>query len=127
MVETEQFDNTGVAAHRDRARAMLGEITQEVRRALREADIGVDVFFVVPTSGDAVCTFGSVIDPSEEEWATASETVCSVVRNAVGLTGVWCRELTCATTADQSGELTSQANSKPIPTSMPLAAGGETR
>jgi hypothetical protein len=115
-------------AYRARARNLLPQITQDVKRALDEASI--DVFLMIPASGDAVATFGTAIDPPDEVWERASEIVCSIVRAAVvGLDRVQCRELACATTADQSGLLTSAdlaAEPRPLPTPMPsLPARGE--
>jgi len=100
-METEEFieDGEGVTAYRARARNLLPQITQDVKRALDEASIEMDVFVVVPTCGDAIATFGTVTDPADEVWATVSDIVCSVVRKTVGLDRTKCRELACATTA----------------------------
>jgi hypothetical protein len=120
-------DDERAADHRARARNLLTQITEEVKQALKDAGIEMDVFLMIPTTGDAVATFGTVIDPPDELWARVGEIVCSVLRKAVGLGPVRCRELACATTADQ---MTSPADlaPMPIPTSMPaLAAGDESR
>ena len=61
-METEEPDDLtdceDVADHRDRARNLLPQITQQVRQALNDADIDLDVFLMIPASGDAVATFG---------------------------------------------------------------------
>jgi hypothetical protein len=86
----------------------------------------MDVFLTIPTTGDAICTFGTAIDPTDEVWARVSDIVCSIIRKAIGLDRAQCRELACATTADLSDQLTSRVRPIPIPTSIPsLAAGGE--
>ncbi len=85
-------DDEGVVARRATARNLLPQLTQQVKAALKEAGIDLDVFLMVPMSGDAVATFGTVIDPPEEEWARVSEIVCSIVREAVGLDRVRSRE-----------------------------------
>jgi hypothetical protein len=89
----------------------------------------MDVFVMIPNTGDAIATFGTIIDPPDEVWSRVGEIVCSILRKAVGLDRVRCRELACATTADQ---MTSPAESAPIPTPTPtpmppLDAGAETR
>ena len=73
-------DYEDVAAHRDRARNMLPQITQQVRQALNDADIDLDVFLMIPASGDAVATFGTVADPDDELWERVTEIVSSIVR-----------------------------------------------
>ena len=121
-------NDDGVRAYRARARNLLPQITQEVKQALDEASIEMDVFMVIPTTGDAVVTFGTAIDPPDEVWTRVSDIVCSIIRKAVGLDRAKCRELACATTADHSGQLTSPARPMPIPTLMPsIAAGGDSR
>ncbi len=129
MEITEEWieDDGGVMARRARARNLLPDITQEVKQALKEAGIEMDVFLMIPMSGDALATFGTIIDPPDEVWARVGEIVCLVLRKAVGLGPVRCRGLACATTADQ---MTSPADlvPTPIPTpTPPLAVGAETR
>jgi hypothetical protein len=114
-------DDGGVAARRARARNLLPQITQEVKQSLKDAGIEMDVFLMIPRTGDAVATFGTVIDPPDEVWARVGEIVCSVLRKTVGLGPARCRELACATTADQSGYLIS-ADLTGIPISTPMAS-----
>ena len=87
MEVTEEWigDDEGVAAGRARARNLQPEITEEVKPALKDAGIEMDVFLMIPMSGDAVATFGTVIDPPDEVWARVGEIVCSVLRKTVGL------------------------------------------
>jgi hypothetical protein len=103
-METEEFDDPAdddaVTAHRARARNLLPQITQQVRQALEEAGIKIDVFLMVPTTGDAVASFGTITDPPDKEWARVSEMVSAIVRQSVGLTHTRCREIACASTTD---------------------------
>ena len=118
-------DEEGVAAQRARARNLLPQITQQVKQALYEASIKIDVFLMIPTTGDAIATFGTLADPSDELWTRIGEIVCSILRKAVGLDRVCSRPLSCATTAD---EMTDPTGAMPnsIPASIPsLAAGAE--
>jgi len=119
-MEAQQLDRTdddAVIAHRARARSMLPQITEQVKQSLDKAGIGLDVFVMIPSSGDAVATFGTVVDPPDEVWDRVSEIACSAVQKAVGLEHVRCRKLACATTADRrsidSAGLTSMP--QPIP------------
>jgi hypothetical protein len=117
-------DDEGVAAQRARAKDLLPQITQQVKQALQEASIGVDVFLMIPASGHAIATFGTLADPPDELWSRIGEIVCSIVRRAIGLDRVCSRPLSCATTAD---EMTNPTGA--MPSTMPgsLAAGAEGR
>jgi hypothetical protein len=52
-------DDEDVAAQRAKAKDLLPQITQQVKQALQEASIGVDVFLMIPASGHAIATFGT--------------------------------------------------------------------
>src|ERR1700759_784282 len=111
-------DDEGVAAQRARARNLLPQITQQVKQALYEASIEIDVFLMIPTTGDAIATFGTLADPPDELWTRIGEIVCSVLGKTVGLERARCRELACTTTADIADQLTSSADlHATIPTS----------
>ena len=117
-------DDEDVAAQRAKAKDLLPQITQQVKRALQEASIGVGVFLMIPASGHAIATFGTLADPPDELWTRIGEIVCSIVRRAIGLDRVCSRPLSCATTAD---EMTNPTGA--MPSTMPgsLAAGAEGR
>src|SRR5689334_14177417 len=109
-------DDEDVAAQRAKARNLLPQITQQVKQALQEASIGLDVFLMIPASGHAIATFGTLADPPDELWARIGEIVCSIIRRAVGLDRVCSRPLSCATTAD---EMTNPTGA--MPTTMPAS------
>jgi hypothetical protein len=125
-METEEWieDNESVAAQRARARNLLPQITQQVKQALYDASIEIDVFLMIPTTGDAIATFGTLTDPPDELWTSVGEIVCAVLGKTVGLQRARCRELACATTADISGQLTSSAELHAKTISMPPAITG---
>lgn len=127
----DQADDDCVADYRARAEAKLDQIAQQAKQALEEHGIDTPVFFTVPRSGDSILTFGTITDPSDDLWEQVREIVSKIVRQMVGLDRVRCREVTCATTADQPSPLISPANlaSMPQPIPAPLAtdAGSERR
>ena len=128
-METEEWieDDQGVAAQRARARNLLPQITQQVKQALHEASIKIDVFLMIRTTGDAIATFGTLADPPDELWTRIGEIDCSILRKAVGLDRVCSRPLSCATTADEMTDPTGampNSISAPVPS---LAAGAEAR
>jgi len=89
--------------YRERAKTMLDQIVQQVKQALADAAISIDVFLLIPGGGDAIMTFGTVADPDpdDEEWSAVGAIVSAVVRRAIGLDRSRCRSLACATTRDQ--------------------------
>jgi hypothetical protein len=89
-------DEADVTAHRARAREMLDQITRQAKQAL--AGEGIDLFFLIPNSGDTILMFGTPADPDDKAWNRVGEIVSSIVRQAVSLDRVRCRPVMCATT-----------------------------
>lgn len=80
--------------NRERATALLDEMAARARKVLREAGIPLDVFFIVPPSGDAILTLGAAIN--KDEWHDIRAVVSSLVRRSIGLEPSRCREIFCA-------------------------------
>ena len=56
-METQELDeDDGVMAQRARATGMLSQITRQAKQALTEQSIDMDLFFLIPNSGDAILT-----------------------------------------------------------------------
>ncbi len=105
-METQALDDlTGdsdEATYRERAAAKLAQIARDAKDALADHGIAdIDLFFMAPNSGDSVLIFGTAGDPDDAAWERAGEIVSAIVRQAVGLDRVRCREVQCATTHDQ--------------------------
>ena len=123
--DRDDLTDDDVMAHRARAKAELVQITQQVRQALNDADIDLDVFLMIPASGDAVATFGTVADPCDELWERVTEIVSSVVGRTVGLDRTRCREVACATTYDHQPLQSSVQSAGPLdspPMNLPTAS-----
>src|SRR5690349_143954 len=103
ILETDEWweEDDGVSARRARARSLLPKIVQQVKQALDEAGIGTEVFVVIPETGNAIATFGTMSDPPNDVWLRVRDIVSSIVRETIGSGRLWFREVTCATTADQ--------------------------
>ena len=84
------------ADHRERAATKLDQIAQQVKQALADAGINIDIFFVIPSS-DSIITYGTVTDPdpSDEEWGSVSAIVSNIVRQSLGLDRTRCQPVTC--------------------------------
>jgi hypothetical protein len=85
-------------AQRDRLRISIDQIAAEVTAALRDADLTMQVFFAVPSSGSALLTFATPDDPADDTWEHVTSIVCQIVGNTIGVTGLIGRSLTCAAT-----------------------------
>lgn len=96
--EHDDLTDDDVVVHRAQAAAKLDQIAQETKQALIDADIDLGIFFVIPSSGHSIITFGTVSDPPDELWGQVSAVVSTIVRQAVGLDRVRCREVMCAAT-----------------------------
>jgi hypothetical protein len=86
-------DQTDEAAYRERAAALLDELAHQARVALRNAGIPLNVYFIVPESGDAILTLGAVAD--KDEWHGLQAEVGRIVRRLIGLDPARCREIIC--------------------------------
>lgn len=91
---------TSRTAQRAAARRLLPTIAAQVRTALSEAGIDVDIFLVVPNSGEAILSFGSVTepDPDDDTWNLVSKIICQIVTDELDIPKVRTRHLATATT-----------------------------
>ena len=105
-METQEFggvaDDSNVTTHRARARNLLGQIAEQAKQTLADAGIDVPLFFLVPSSGEAILTFGTLSDPDDDQWEQVSEIVSEVVGQTVGLDRVRTRSLACSATTESA-------------------------
>ena len=59
--------------------ASLKDIEIKVRTALDDAGLAVEVFFTIPSSGEALLTLATPADPSDPDWPRANQIVCDIV------------------------------------------------
>jgi len=91
-------DDGDVSMYRARAASKLDQIIQQVRMALAEQGIHTPVFLLVPNSGNAIMTFGTITDPPDDQLGRVGEIVASIVAQSCGLIRVRRREVVCADT-----------------------------
>jgi hypothetical protein len=96
--EPDDLTDDDVVAHRTQAAAKLDQIVRQTKQALIDPGIDLGIFFVIPSSGYSIITFGTMSDPPDELWGQVSAVVSSIVRQAVGLDRVRCREVMCIAT-----------------------------
>jgi hypothetical protein len=124
-METLQFDFDGddrLITQRALVRSKLDQITEQVKAARDQQGISVPVFFIVPSSGDAIIAFGTVADPPDDEWGRVNEIVSGIMAEAIGLDRLATREVACAATDQQISPADQDA---PIPVPVPIFAGDE--
>ena len=81
---TEGTSTDGIDAQREMIRQSLDEIANDISMALRDAGLRFPVYLTVPNSGDALATFATPLDPSDDDWAAASGIVTRIVSKALG-------------------------------------------
>ena len=96
MDEDYSMTDNDETAYRERATVLLDGFAEQARGVLRDAGIGIDLIFVVPSSGDVVLTFGAAAELYNDEWKAIKTAVSSLVRRSVGLEPAQCREVICA-------------------------------
>ena len=106
---------------RARARTELDRIAQMTKLSLAEDGIDLTVFFMIQSSGPLL-TFGTMTDPTPDQWEQVSEIVLSIVREVTGLDGVWSRQIMCASTDAVAGN---EYSPTPISSIMASPAGVE--
>ena len=77
-------------------RRSLNEIAAQLNSALIAAGVACPVYICVPASGDALVTFATPLDPSDDEWDRVSQIACQIVSEKTGITRLSSRGLVCA-------------------------------
>ena len=89
-------DDDDLTTHRARAASVLDQIARDAKEAL--TDQGIDLFFLVPNSGQAILIYGTPGDPDDASWERVGQVVAAIVGKLIGLRGTRRREVRCATT-----------------------------
>ena len=92
--QTESDDRLN--AQRDIIRQSLDAITNDIGMAMRDVGLTFPIYFAMPTSGDALVTIATTLDPSDDDWRQAAAIVCQIVERKVGCGQLRGRELACA-------------------------------
>ena len=87
----DQFD-----AERAHLKTVLDDVAPEVAAAMKAAGLLTEVLFMDPAKGEALVNFATGIDPIHSDWPQAREIICSIVSSRVGLEGLRCRNVPCA-------------------------------
>ncbi len=89
-----QFD-----AERAHLRMALDDIAAEVAAAMKAAELSIEVLFMDPASGDALINFATDMDPVPRDWPQVQRIICRIVSSRVGIEGLCCRNVPCASSS----------------------------
>jgi hypothetical protein len=101
----------GIDAQRSIIKESLDEIAADVGTALFNANLRFPIGITTPSSGHAIVTIVTPLDPSNDDWAHACRIVSDIVSSKLGGIRLRSRSLQCAmANATMSGaEITSNA------------------
>ena len=88
--------NNMLDARRAMLRDSLPEIVNDIGIALRDAGLHFPIFITLPTSGNAIATFATPLDPSNDDWQEASEIAREIIRKWIGCGPLCGRTIACA-------------------------------
>jgi hypothetical protein len=91
------------AALRATIRTQLDALAAAIERALRAADLACPVFFSIPSSGEAILSFATPLDPCDEDWRRICAIICGIIHDTTGVDGLCGRDLPCAMAASAIG------------------------
>jgi hypothetical protein len=83
-------------ANRAHLRMTLDDMNAEVAIAMKEAGLSIEVLFMDPVGDEAVVNFATDIDPAHRDWPQAQQIICGIVSDRVGIEGLRCRSVACA-------------------------------
>ncbi len=66
--ERDDLTDDDVVAPRAASEAKLDQIAEQAKQALADTGIDISLFFLTPSSGDAIAIFGTPGNPPDDEW-----------------------------------------------------------
>jgi hypothetical protein len=93
QTEDETFDPK---LTREQIAERLPEISSRTKSELQAAGITFPIFFLIPTSGNALITVGTTNDPGDDEWELASSIAVSVMQEVLGTEHLKTNSIACA-------------------------------
>ena len=94
--QQETSTDDGIDAQRSIIRKSLDEIAAEVGTALLNANLRFPIGITTPSSGHAIVTIVTPLDPRDDDWAHAGAIVRQIVSKKLGGISLQSRPLTCA-------------------------------
>ena len=108
MNTTFQFDTStddSTEAKREIIRQSLDEISIEISRGLRDAELSYPIYLAVPSSGDAIVSMMTPLDPCDQDWSRIGDIVREVISERLDGIKLRSNELSC-TMVNVAAEIT---------------------
>jgi hypothetical protein len=117
-MQTEQLDDglsddNRVTTYRARLKGMLDHVAAEAKQRLADENLDIPLFFLLPSSGMSILSFGTVRDPDDTIWRRVEQIVATIIEASIGIPRVRCREMLCAAT-DDAGDQQPSVQSPPV-------------
>ena len=84
-----------VEAYREVIRLSLDEIAVEVEAALRDANLHIPIYLVLPNTGSSIVNVATLLDPPDLDWSHAAAIVCRLLGAKLGGIQLSSRSLQC--------------------------------
>ncbi len=94
--QLEPTDDGELETQRSIIRESLDEFAEELGVAMRAANLHYPIGLTVPTSGEALVTMVTPVDPTDDDWSHATAIVRQIVSKRLGGIRLRSRPLTCA-------------------------------
>jgi hypothetical protein len=94
--QQEPSDDDHLETLRSIIRQSLDEIANDISAAMRAAHLNFPVGLTTPSSGSAIVTMVTPVDPSEDDWSHATTIVSEIVSEKLGGIGLCSHSLPCA-------------------------------
>jgi hypothetical protein len=75
---------------------LLPDIVNDIGMALRDIGLHFPIFVTLPTSGHALVTFATPLDPCDDDWQEASDIACEIIQKRLGCGALCGRTMACA-------------------------------
>jgi hypothetical protein len=98
MNTTSQIDastDDGTEAKREIIRQSLSEISTEISKGLRDADLSYPVYLCVPSTGYAIVSMLTPLDPCDQDWSRIGDIVRDIISERLDGIKLRSNELPC--------------------------------
>jgi hypothetical protein len=98
MNTTLQFDTStddSTEAKREVIRQSLDEISIEISKGLQDADLSYPVYICVPSSGYAIVSMMTPLDPSDQDWCRIGDIIREIISERLDGIKLRSNELSC--------------------------------
>ncbi len=90
-----ELSNT-LDAQRANLSHLLPSIVNDIGMALRDAGLHFPVYITLPTSGNALATLATPLDPCDDDWQDASHIAGAIIQKRRGCGALCGRTIACA-------------------------------